>query len=214
MPVGSFGVREFGPDDLRLLSAVGGMLGLAIDNERLAEQSRRHLAEVRMLWEIDRALGEDQPLDHVLGLLAREAAQFCGGDTAVILVEGEEAQVAAAHGSRALHAMGHPPALGGQQLAALLRDTQPHLRRVETADGRWHAALVGVHAPQRQVGLLVVRPSDWDEPELGPLATLAQRAALAVGGRAREAEGRRSAQLALLSAAPGSPPPRSTCTGC
>ncbi|HET8646501.1 MAG TPA: GAF domain-containing protein, partial [Vicinamibacteria bacterium] len=56
MPVGSFDLHEFSPDDLRLLSAVGGMLGLAIDNERLADQSRRHLAEVRMLWEIDRAL--------------------------------------------------------------------------------------------------------------------------------------------------------------
>src|SRR5262245_12289660 len=202
MPVGHYAAREFGTDDLRLLSAVGGMLGLAIDNERLAGQSRRHLDEVRMLWEIDRALGEDQPLEHVLNLVAREAAQFCVGDTALLLVEGEETQVAAAHGRRALEVIGQPPKLGGQHVAALLREPQPHQRRVDTPDGRWHAALVGVHAPQRQGGLLVVRASEWYEPELGPLATLAQRAALAVGkARARDAEGRRSGQLALLSAA-------------
>jgi signal transduction histidine kinase len=202
MPVGNFEAREFGPDDLRLLSAVGGMLGLAIDNERLAEQSRRHLDEVRMLWEIDRAIGEDRPLDHVLTLLVREAAQYCGGDTALVLVEGEETQLAAAHGLRALEALGKPPMLGGQPLAMLLRQSQPYQRRLETPEGRWHAALVGVSAPQRHVGLLVVRPTEWDEPELGPLAILAQRAALAIGkARAREVEGRRSGQLALLSAA-------------
>jgi signal transduction histidine kinase len=202
MPVGSFDVHEFGPDDLRLLSAVGGMLGLAIDNDRMAEQSRHHLREIRMLWEIDRVLGEDLPLDTVLGVLVREAAEFCGGDTALVLVEGEETRLAAAHGLRALEALGTPPTLGGQSVAALLRAPEPHLRRIDTADGRWHAALVGAHAPQRHVGLLVVRTSEWDEPELGPLATLAQRASLAVGrARAREAEGRRSGQLALLSAA-------------
>jgi signal transduction histidine kinase len=202
MPVGSYALHEFAEEDLRLLSAVGGMLGLAIDNDRLAQQSRRHLAEIRMLWEIDRALGEDQPLADVLALLTREAASFCGGDTALIVVEGEETHLAGAHGLRALEALGSPPGLGGQPVGVYLRETQPHLRRLDMADGIWHAALVGANSPQRQVGLLVVRSSEWDEPELGPLATLAQRAALAVGkARAREAEGRRSGQLALLSAA-------------
>jgi signal transduction histidine kinase len=202
MPVGSFGLREFSRDDLRLLSAVGGMVGLAIDNERLAVQSQRHLAEVRMLWEIDRALGEDRPLDEVLAVMAREAATFCGGDTAVLLVEGEETQVMAAHGSRALAVLGHPPRLAGQRLSTLLRGPEPHVLRLQLDDTVLHAAFVGVHTAHRQAAVLVVRTQEWDEPELGPLATLAQRASVTVSkARAREAEGRRSGQLALLSAA-------------
>src|SRR5205814_3305003 len=46
MPVGAYGVREFGADEIELLGAVGGMLGAAIDSARLVERSRRHLAQV------------------------------------------------------------------------------------------------------------------------------------------------------------------------
>jgi signal transduction histidine kinase len=95
-----------------------------------------------------------------------------------------------------------PATLAGRPVGALLREPVPLVTRIDGPDGAWHAALVAAHAPQRHLGLLVVRSGEWTEPELGPLATLAQRAALAVGkARAREAEGRRSGQLALLSAA-------------
>ena len=203
MPVGSFDVREFAPDDLRLLSAVGGMLGLAIDNERLAEQSRRHLAEVRMLWEIDRALGEDRDRSATCWACSRARPPSSAAATRRWWwPRATETQVAAVQGLRAVEAMGSPPMLGGLPVASRLREGQPCVQRVDTADGGWHAALVGVQSTQRQVGLLVVRTAEWREPELGPLATLAQRAALAVAkARAREAEGRRASQLALLSAA-------------
>jgi len=202
MPLGSFTPRELSADDLGLLTAVGGMLGLAIDNERLAEQSARHLAEVRMMWEIDRALMEDRPLDEMLALLLREASTFCGGDTALVMAEGDEVRVASAHGPLAREALGDPPLLPGLNLLALLRDAEPHRLHLEVHGTPLHAALVATHATQRHLGLLAVRPAEWDETELGPLATLAQRASVAVGKtRAREAEERRSSQLALLSAA-------------
>ena len=202
MPLGSFQKREISDEDLGLLSAVGAILGLAIDNQHLAAQSARHLAEVRMLWEIDRALMEDRPLDEMLALLLREAAAFCGGDTALLLVEGDEVRLAAAHGPLAREAVGDPPFLAGLPLAALLRDTTPHVLPLESNGQRLNAALVSTHAAHRHVGLLAVRREGWDEPELGPLATVAQRAGVAVGKtRAREAEERRSSQLSLLSAA-------------
>jgi len=58
MPVGGYAVREFEEDEVELLAAVGGMLGAAIDNARLVQRSRRHLAQVQALWEIDKAIVE------------------------------------------------------------------------------------------------------------------------------------------------------------
>src|SRR5687768_10630025 len=71
MPVGGYSVRAFPEDEVELLAAVGGMLGAAIDNARLVQRSRRHLAQVQALWEIDKAIVEDRELTEVFGTIAR-----------------------------------------------------------------------------------------------------------------------------------------------
>ncbi|MBI4489193.1 MAG: GAF domain-containing protein [Deltaproteobacteria bacterium] len=49
-------VREFTSQDLELLSAIGGQIGVAVENARLFEESQRNLERVRALREIDQAI--------------------------------------------------------------------------------------------------------------------------------------------------------------
>ena len=63
MPVGGFTVRAFLEDDLRMLRAVGGMLGAAIDNARAGRPRQPAPGpDAALLAEIDRAIVEDRDL--------------------------------------------------------------------------------------------------------------------------------------------------------
>jgi signal transduction histidine kinase len=204
MPLGGLTVRAFGEDDLRLLGAVGGMLGVAIHSARLTADARRHLAQMRSLSELDRAIVEDRELPSVLEVIAREAALLAGGDSALVLAEGErDLAVVAAHGAAARRALGSPPSLAGRPMLEWLRAPGPHL--VELADSRREAAMVvPLQVGSRMLGglVLLVPPDRTEAGDLEALGAFGQRAAAAVAKtRARDAEGRRAGQLALLAAA-------------
>src|SRR6185503_20648471 len=99
MPVGSYRIRDLDAEELQLLSAVGGMLGSAVENARLAEKQRRNLNQVEALAEIDRAIAEDRELAEVLDIVAREATHLGDGEAVILLLEGEEdVRVAAVRG--------------------------------------------------------------------------------------------------------------------
>jgi signal transduction histidine kinase/putative methionine-R-sulfoxide reductase with GAF domain len=206
MPVGTYRVREFVEEEIELLAAVGGMLGAAIDSARLVDRSRRHLAQVQALWEIDKAIVEDRDLTEVFGTIAREAARLSGGEAVIVLLDGSEEGHLAAGGerSRALELLGDPPTLAGTPLASYLARAAPtSVRLGEGEDGR-HAVVVPLAAGGRTLGGLVVVPPgrSWAEEDLATLHTFGRRAAVALAkADARQAEDRRAGQLALLAGA-------------
>jgi signal transduction histidine kinase len=205
MPLGAYELRAFGSAELHLLAALGGMVGAAVDNARLMERVRRHLAQVQALSEIDRALIDDRPLSDVLPVIAREAALLGRGDSVIALIEGERGlSVAGWHGERARAVLGQPPSLAGTPVSTLLLASGPIAIDVPTEDGPARALVVPLSATDRTMGGLIVVKSEgvWTEEDTALLATFGRRAAIALGkARARDAEGRRSGQLAILSAA-------------
>jgi signal transduction histidine kinase/putative methionine-R-sulfoxide reductase with GAF domain len=206
MPVGTFQVRELAPEELQLLGAVGGMLGSAIESARLAEKQRRSLNQVEALSEIDRAIVEDRELGQVLDVIAREATRLGGGEAVILLLEGEDdLRVAAVQGEGVRGLLGSPPSLDGTPVARfLLGGPSPTSVRLSGGPVPLRAVVVPLQAPGRTLGgLVVVRPeAQWVSDDLNTLATFGSRAAVALAkADARQAEGRRASQLALLAGA-------------
>jgi signal transduction histidine kinase len=205
LPVGGYVLREFDPADLQLLAALGGMAGVAIDNARLMERVRRHLAQVQALSEIDRALIDDRELSEVFQIIAREAALLGRGDAVITVIEGErELRIVGSHGERALQVLGSPPTLAGTPVSTLLLASGPITIDVQTDDGPARALVVPLQAATKTLGGLIVLKAHgaWNEDDAALLATFGRRAGVALTkARARDAEGRRAGQLAILSAA-------------
>jgi signal transduction histidine kinase len=204
MALGNYSPREFHAEELQLLTAMGGMLGAAIDNAKLVGRSGRHLVQVQALWEIDKALVEDRDLTEVFGTIAREAARLVDGEAVIVLLDGnEDLKVAGAEGPRALELLGDPPSLAGTPLAAYLAGTAPMAVPLRRDDPR-QAIVVPLKAAERTLGALVLvrAATEWSEEELTTLATFGRRAAMALArADARLAEERRASQLALLAGA-------------
>jgi signal transduction histidine kinase/putative methionine-R-sulfoxide reductase with GAF domain len=205
LTVGGYEVRAFAAAELHLLAALGGMVGAAVDNARLMDRVRRHLAQVQALSEIDRALIDDRALSDVLPVIAREAALLGRGDAVIALIEGERGlRIAAWHGERARAVLGQPPTLAGTPVSTLLLASGPITIDVPTDEGAARALVVPLAAGGRTMGGLIVVKAEgtWSEEDASLLATFGRRAAVALAkARAREAEGRRAGQLAILSAA-------------
>ena len=172
---------------------------------RLVQRSRRHLAQVQALWEIDKAIVEDRDLTEVFGTIARAASRLSGGEAVIVLLDGkEDLQVPGGDRSRALELLGDPPSLAGTPLAAYLARAAPTSVRLGTgrraprdrgpADRRAAARSAAWSSSRRRTA--------WAEEDLTTLGTLGRRAAVALTkADARQAEDRRAGQLALLAGA-------------
>jgi signal transduction histidine kinase len=187
------------------LDGLGAILGAAVELARLLRRDGRHAAEVQALWEVNRTILDDHDLASVLNVVAREAGVLAGGDSAIALLESDKLRIAAAHGPGAVQALGEPPELAGQPLAALLDQVEPRGLPLEPqGEARTSALVVPLRAAGRTLGgLIVVRPDTRARPaDLSVLAAVGHQAAVAVArARGREAERRRGAQLALVSGA-------------
>jgi signal transduction histidine kinase/putative methionine-R-sulfoxide reductase with GAF domain len=204
MPVGAFAPRDFTDDEVELLASVGGMLGAAIDNARSVKRSRRHLAQVQALWEIDKAIVEDRELSEVFGTIARAASRLSGGEAAIVLLDTAGGlSVPGGAPSRAFELFGSPPSLAGTPLAACFARATPTSAALGPDDAR-RAIVVPLAGGSRVLGGLVVVETSgaWAEEDLATLDTLGRRAAVALSkADARQAEDRRAGQLALLAGA-------------
>ena len=202
MAVGAYRIREFLPEELQMLGAVGGILGAAIENDRLVGRAQRHLDQVQALWEIDRAVVEERDPAEVFETIAREAARLGDGDSVLVVLEGErEARIAASRGPGARAALGPHLSLDGARIASVLRRGSP--TSVPLSGGP-RALVIPLQAAGRIAGGLVIvgRPPASAEEENSLLTAFGRRAAVALGKvEARQTEARRASQLALLAGA-------------
>lgn len=97
--------ETFGPEDERALAAMCNVVGIALENaqlvttmrakteelERTQERLRRKVAEVDLLFEIEREISHTAGLDALIdAILERAMATVHAGSAAVLLVEGPE----------------------------------------------------------------------------------------------------------------------------
>ncbi len=80
------GGRSFDADDEALLTTLSIAAGVAIDNARVYEESRRRERRLEALGEITRALLSGTDADEVLHLVAERAMEVAGADRAAVLL--------------------------------------------------------------------------------------------------------------------------------
>ncbi|MCU1538947.1 MAG: hypothetical protein JWP82_3298 [Humibacillus sp.] len=174
------GPGGFTSDDKAILVALASAAGIAIDNARLFERTRRQREWIETTGVVSQMLLEGRDEDATLGYLARSARDLAEAEVAVVALfdDNRELVVRAAHGGDpADHEPGRP--------SSLLHAAST----VPLDDERWHLALRS-RAP-------VVLPSHLDEPAGEP-----EQDALAVSVRALGA-GSAPGPIALLPIAIG-----------
>ncbi|MFE7627111.1 GAF domain-containing protein [Streptomyces sp. NPDC057509] len=80
------GGQSFDADDEALLTTLSIAAGVAIDNARMYEESRRREQRLEALGEITRALLSGTDADEVLHLVAERAMEVAGADRAAVLL--------------------------------------------------------------------------------------------------------------------------------
>ncbi|MFQ5875326.1 MAG: GAF domain-containing protein, partial [Dehalococcoidia bacterium] len=112
MDVISHRPRQFAPRDVELLTSIGDQLGVAIENARLFEETRRKLQESDVLFQVGKALTSVLDLEKLLQLIINSAVETIGPAERGVIHLLDEA-------SGELH----PKALAGIALGAL-RETK------------------------------------------------------------------------------------------
>jgi len=74
--VGSRAPKKFQPAEIHLLEIIGSQIGIAVQKARFSEATRRHLEQMRALYEIGVAVGSTLDLPAVLNLLMEKINIF------------------------------------------------------------------------------------------------------------------------------------------
>ncbi|MFH8369547.1 GAF domain-containing protein [Streptomyces sp. NPDC018031] len=204
---------EFDADDEAVLNTLSVAAGMAIENARMYEESRRRERRVEALAEVTRALLTGTEAREVLDLIARRALEVAGADTAAVLIPAAgrpDCLVAeVAHGRDARSIGGRAvPARGS--LAGLAASTgEPAVSRDIRSDERAHpfggdpeayGSTVAVPLPVETGGgalrlsRLAGRPA-FDPAEVKLISGFADQAAIALELARRRAQ---SEELAVL----------------
>ena len=77
------GIRQFGEDEVTLLTTIGAQIGVAVENAGLYALAKARLKEAEALAEISRQLGSSLDLQMVILTIVRWAKELCGSDLAV-----------------------------------------------------------------------------------------------------------------------------------
>ncbi|MFF2011028.1 GAF domain-containing protein [Streptomyces sp. NPDC058195] len=214
------GGAGFDADDESLLTTLSIAAGVAIDNARMYDESRRRERRLEALGEITRSLLSGTDADEVLHLIAERAMEVAGADRAAILLpsppgagEGAEARltVAVAHGRDAGRVTGlSVPARGSLAGLAARTGTPVHCADVRTdprahpfgdgaEDGLGPVVTVPLRVDTGASGALRLgRPVDrppFDETEIALVSGFADQAAIALELARRRAE---SEELAVM----------------
>ncbi|HSD51597.1 MAG TPA: GAF domain-containing protein [Candidatus Methylomirabilis sp.] len=216
---------EFSQEDLQVLEAMGSGLGALLRDVQLSgcavfptcefyEQTRQHLAEQSVLYEVGRAISSTLDLHQVLELLARLAAKALQARAAILrMTEGEAA---------ALRLVSRFDAQGGPDVAAVdtllaeqvRREAAPALipdvrQEGRLADQAGSVTGPALCAPLIHQGVVIgtlglygkagVGPASFTEVDLQLLVTLCAQATVAIqNARLFGAAEQRATELATL----------------
>ncbi|HWH27379.1 MAG TPA: GAF domain-containing sensor histidine kinase [Mycobacteriales bacterium] len=201
------GGASFDAEDEAVVTALAAAAGVAVENARLYEATRRRERWVAASAEISTALLSGTGADQVLPLVAARAMELAGADTALVAVPAErapdrldvEVAVGADAGLLAGHAVGDPGSVladvrASGKPAVLAAADGPHALSEERAVGSAVVVPLGSTDGAGDRGVLVVagpvggEPVDPDcLPELQVFAAQAS-VALELAARRREAE--------------------------
>jgi GAF domain-containing protein/CheY-like chemotaxis protein/HPt (histidine-containing phosphotransfer) domain-containing protein len=78
---------RFEESDSRLLSTIAANVGVAIQNARLYQETRRRASEMAALAELGREVGSLLELDPILGRMAERAKELLDADTSAVFLE-------------------------------------------------------------------------------------------------------------------------------
>lgn len=133
---------EFTAEDEELVQAIAATAGVAIENARLYEESRRQQEWLRASAEITRQLLSDSPATEILSHIADVVLRLAAADVVTVVFPGalqEELSVQIARGHQASTLLGRTyPAAGSLALTAM---TSGHAVRVDANDGRYYVHL-------------------------------------------------------------------------
>jgi GAF domain-containing protein/ligand-binding sensor domain-containing protein len=218
------GYREFADRDVQLLTSIGQQIGMAVENARLYEDTRRRLAQLTALQETTTAVASTLELEKLLHLIVHDAVSLLRAEGGILnLVDWDalEDEVVAAAGVAA-DTMGkrmrleaglsgwvtlHDQAVVSNDARADERVNQPGWARMESESGRRirNAAAAPLRIKDEVVGTLVILDkqggeADFDESDLNLLQAFANQAATAIeNARLFEAEQRRAEQFCVIS---------------
>jgi len=186
---------SFTEDDARTLAAFAGVAGIAVENSRLFERSRRREEWLRASTEVTTAILSGEPTETVLDLVARRALACARADGVAIMLandddemvvevalgeasEGFAGMVADESWSFSMHVAesGRPVVI--DDLGALGKSTDPAYQRLGTA------MLLPLVAVDRRMGAIAVSRfrggATWDEQDLAFAEAFAGQTALAL----------------------------------
>jgi GAF domain-containing protein/ligand-binding sensor domain-containing protein len=214
------GHRDFTDRDVELLTSIGQQIGVAVENARLYEDTRRRLAQLTALQETTTAVAGTLELERLLRLIVHDAVNLLeaeGGILNLVDWDTREDEVVAAAGVAADtvgHRSGleaglsgwvalHDKAVVANNVRADERVDRPGLVRLESESGRRleNAAAAPLRIKDRVVGTLVILDkqggkADFDQSDLNLLQAFANQAATAIeNARLFEAEQRRAEQF-------------------
>ncbi|MFF9075460.1 GAF domain-containing protein [Streptomyces sp. NPDC014735] len=149
------GGADFDDDDEAVLTTLSIAAGVAIDNARMYDESRRREQRLEALGEITRALLSGADADEVLDLIAERAMEVAGADRAAVLLPGarpgaavaapgpasgaeERLTVAVAHGRDSEHVTGLSVPASGSLAGLAARSGAPAYCADVRTDPRAH----------------------------------------------------------------------------
>lgn len=207
------GGASFDADDEAVLGTLSVAAGIAIDNARLYEESRRRERWLEASGEITKKLLSGATGEQVLRLIARHALEVAQADSACVLLPGGrgELRVVIAEGAEAAVLDGQTVPAGDRLAAGAARTGRPAVTADVVADERAYAfsglsiphgptAAVALPSPnERAPGALRLARSagrqEFGDTEVALFSAFAEQAALALELAGHRAE---SEQIALL----------------
>jgi len=187
-------VNFFGPADVAFLSTVAAPIGLALHNARLFEAERAARLQAEALHAAAHSLSTNLEPGALLQLLLEQLARVVAYDSAsVMLLEGDELQLVAQRGFRAVtqqltisgNQLGHVRRVLHQRQAVIIADTQAEPSWYFVPGGEYIRCWMGVPliAKDRVIGLLNLDKEQagfYTEPHARLAATFASQAAIAI----------------------------------
>jgi GAF domain-containing protein len=210
---------HFSPEDVDLLTAIGGQIGVAIENARFFEGEQRRAEQFRVISEAGHHLASILDADQLMAEIVRLIQETFGYyEVGIGLIEGDDLVIKTSSGIRWQDLEGPPVRLkvGGEGTMAWVADKgRPLLIPDVHQDARYafwpHTARTrsGLAVPLRTkagvIGVLNVESDQvdaFDNSDVMVLQSLADQAAIAIdNARFLEAEQRRADQFRILAEA-------------